>query len=288
MELQVKTPLRLRKTPVESLKTVIQEAGLRLGLDIRGYRGLKARFHAGGDYRGFGHNLTTSEHTGEDLAQITKSSGDALAFYEELLKDMPAEEFQKNAQFATVPMVEHVLSSDKQAGRVVSIGSCYARVEAHLADKHPDVYFSCIDFPPNLESVNKPNARQNISFHGQYPLQWLRKSEEKFDLALFNRVLCIVTIEEFRAYLDALATRVRYIVFGEQTKLHTFAFGLNLDALDRDKPLRLRNHFVYNYRAVFERAGFRMIHYVAKRSPLTKEHGPQHCMILGIAKNGRL
>lgn len=272
---RVQRPLTLCKTPLESVATIAKDAALAVGIDIRGWRQLKRRFEHGGqskfyDIEGAG--------AGERLTDLTAKSAKTMAYYRDLLRSMSDEEFSQNAQARTIPLVEALLPECRTA---VSVGCAYARAEHIMARHFPKVRWHCLDFMPDLAEQNADLTLPNMSFHPGYPLDWIERAEP-FDIALFNRVLCILSPDELDSYLTALQSKARYVVFGEQTKLHTFWFGVNLDRIDHHR--RLRVHYIYNYRRIFADHGFEMIHYEGARSPVTREHPTQHYMILGVAQ----
>ncbi|MGH7003317.1 MAG: hypothetical protein ACREIP_05155 [Alphaproteobacteria bacterium] len=273
--MHVQSPLVLRKTAKESAATILKDVALAVGVDIRGWRQLKRRFKGDLDSKLYDLDGTGG---GERLAAIVESSRETMAFYKPLLSAMTAAEFEKNAQARTMPVLRELLPQIKSA---VSVGCCYAKAEAILASEVPTVHWHCLDFMPDLAEQNRDIARNNMSFHAGYPLDWI-KAAAPFDLALFNRVLCVMSPAEVSAYLTTLREKCRFIVFGEQTKLHTYWRGINLDRVKA--PKRVRLHYVYNWRALMEEHGFRMIHYEGRRSALTREHGPQHCVIIGVAE----
>lgn len=283
--MHVQTSLILRKKWSETTVTIIKDAFLAVGVNIRGWRQLKRRFHGVDERRkDFVYELYQAHYSGETLERVVERSGGILDFYKKILTEMPSDEFKKNAQYKTVPLFQELVDRDN-IQRAISVGCAFARVEHELAEMHPNVRWDLLDFMPNLKEVNQPFWRDNLNFVSSYPLQWLDEHPNKtYDVALFNRVLCIISNQEIRNYLRSLRPRCRYVIFGEQTKLHTFKRGINLDAIDPHESLPLRLHYIHNYRRIFEDCGFEMIHYTGMRSELTKEHGPQHYMILGAAQ----
>jgi len=277
---RVTQPLVLKKTFPEHLKHVIKDTLSYFGVDIHDWGSYRKNYYKPGQMKDY---LLVPRLAGETLADIVKYSDRVLKNYKETLSQIPDDKFHLSVEYQTVPLIRSVLDLEIEHHRAVEIGACYAKTNQVLSREYPNVTWDLLDFPETLEEENRDIKSDNMEFHSCYPLEFLESTERKYDVAVFNRTLSYMGRAQIAEYLKVLRNRSRYIVFGEPCRIQFEPGNFNMDAIHPDFPRCHGAFLVHNYRAVFEDAGFRLLHYDAQRSGGVNATA-LHFLIRGVAE----
>lgn len=184
-------------------------------------------------------------------------------------------------QGQVVPLVLAAIAQDTTIRSCLDVGAHYAFVDHQLAMTQPGIRFTGVDFAVNLAEFNAEFERENLSFQSGYALEMLESGTLDPDLVWFSCTCYEIKNAEVRRYLDVLARRARTVVFSEP--IYPLPGGRILDPrtvpVDGSAPVHsLPTHLpgkygplalVHNYRAMAERAGYRIVHYKAFRPAFT-------------------
>ena len=273
----VSSPLVLRKSAPERFKTLVKNGLAAAGVDLRGWRGVVAVASPPDAQR-----LADGEYV-----RMKRYAAETLRDYAALQRVKSAAEMRDTCEAAPLPLVERLLRERSRHRRVVDIGAAYVKAESALCAAIPDVTWDMLDLADNLAAENADVRTANMEFVACYPLEFLERTANRYDVALFNRVLAVLPNGEVRSYLAALSSRARFIVFSEPGSVLRFVGNVNVDAIPPARSLPMRGRlFIHNYRGLLAEHGFTMRHYDAYRTPVSW-HGEQHYLIQGVAENTR-
>jgi hypothetical protein len=273
----VSVRLVLRKTPAECAKTLVKNALAQRGMSIHGWRDIVA-VRPKPDLSRLGDS---------EIRDVRVYANRTLTDYASQLRPKSADEMRETCEWVPTPLVDEILRDDTVHRRVVNVGAAYVKAERELCRKFPDIVWDMIDFPENLAAENADVAEPNMEFRSCYPLEFLETAERRYDVALFNRVLAVLTNAELRSYLRVLADCARFVVFCEPASTLRFVRSIDVDAIDPRRSLAMRGTlFIHNHRGIFVEHGFTLSRYSTFRTPVSW-HGEQHYLIRGVARNTR-
>lgn len=131
------------------------------------------------------------------------------------------------------PLIRRVVALDPSVKSILAIGCRYA-YDLHLIGKEfPLIKLSGVDLHVGLDRLNEEFPE--IEIHQGYALEMIERGEIGADICTFVSTATCFKPRELDAYFQALAKQSRY-----QTV-----------------------HFIHNYKAAAERAGFKVIHHRA-------------------------
>ncbi len=268
--------LVLKKTRAEIIKTVIKNTAAVFRFSYKGWIGITTC-------------METEDHprlTPQQLQKITAYSDETILGYRDNLKRLSYDELKATCEYQPIPLVDGLLRGGVHSA-VVNIGCAYVRAESELCRRYPNVTWDMLDLTTKLEHANSDLNLLNAHYHSCYPLDWLEEHQDskRYDVALTNRVLTLLSNSELRSYLKVLSLCTRYVVFCEVASVIRFARSINVDKIPPLKSLAARGRMmIHNYRSIFNEYGFDTIRYEAFLTPV-EWHGSQHYLILGVAKN---
>jgi hypothetical protein len=227
-----------------------------------------------------GDRLTPHEVADMTAHQISHEDLDTRRQYH---RDYPIE---RTFQGLAAPLVEEVLRTDPDVRSVLNIGANYAYVDHWMAERHPDVLFQGVDFPPNLPEYNAEFARPNLKIHSGYAIEMLERGEIKADVVYFSSTATCIKNREIREYLVSLFKTARYVIFNEP--LFNLPGDGIIDPTTVDPHDSVPSHipqsaalatgkaapacylcYTHNYKAIAEQCGFQVVHYRAYRPEFT-------------------
>jgi hypothetical protein len=251
-----------------------------VGVDRKNWGSYRKNYHKPGHMESY---LTVSRLDGQNLADAIDYSDLTLRQYKNSLNQISEDRFHLSTQYQTVPLIRTALNLERKHNRVIDIGVSYGRVDRLLAEEYPSVNWDLVDFPTTLKQENQDIKLDNMEFHSGYPLEFLEKTENQYDVAIFNRTLALMGRSQIAEYLKVLKNKTRYIVFGEPCRIDYEPGNLDIDWLHPDYPRCYGQYLVHNYRAVLEAAGYRLLHYDAQRGGSVNST-PLHFLIRGVAE----
>lgn len=270
-------PLILKKSVKEKVKAILKHIASSFGYSYKGWA----------DFTECEEPENHPRTPADQLQKIVDYSDKTLIDYRENLKHLTIDELKKTSEYQPIPLVDSILRKGGVHSAVVNIGCAYVRAEAEICRRYPSVTWDMLDLTPKLKELNSDLNLPNAKYHTCYPLEWLEKNQHsrKYDVALVNRVLAILSNAEVRSYFNVLSKCTRYFVLCEVASTIRFARSINVDKIPPMKSLPARGRMmIHNYRAILDEYGFDTIHYEAFLTPMAW-HGSHHYLILGIAKN---
>jgi hypothetical protein len=188
---------------------------------------------------------------------------------------------ERTFQGQVVPLVASALENDPAIHSVLDIGTHYAFIDHHLAERFPGVQFAGVDFAVNLAEFNAEFARPNLAFVSGYAMDLLERGQLDPDLVFFSCTAYEIKTAEVRRYLRVLAKRRRTVVFSEP--IYPMPGGRIVDPMtapaDEAVPVfSLPTHLpgqygplalVHNYRAIAAECGYEILHYRAFKPEFT-------------------
>ena len=277
----VRKPLVVKKFPKEHLKFWIKELLSYAGISIHEWREMRKDYVSRKGERKKGWSFS-AELLPEDIEKIKSKSSEAIEKYVEELELISDTDLKDTIQFPITDLVQYLI--DKNGAKsLVEIGCFYASIGSYLVRHNNLVDFTGVDFPENLVEKNSPLINERLKIYSAYPLDWLEKNEQKFDVAMFNRVFCIMSQGEVRRYLKTLRGKVQYIVFNEAARITLHPFNLNVDAIDVQKGFPMPGWMIHNYRHIFEDEGYTFLHYDYVRNS-ERFASQMHFTVRGIAE----
>jgi len=257
-------PLVIKKTGQEHLKFWIKEILSYLGISIHDWKEMRSAYKSRrGVQTSWGQNII-DELSGDNLDRVKQSTTNTFELYVNELKEIQNKDLRKTIQFDIYELIEYLIL-DQYAKEFVEIGCFYAAIARYTINNYKEVRFVGIDFPDNLAIGNASLASDRLEFVSEYPLEWLRNTEKTFDVAVFNRVFCIINQEEIKRYLRVLKRKTRFIAFNEAARITMHPTNLNVDSLPVE-GFALPGWIIHNYRRILHEEGYELIHYDVVRS----------------------
>ena len=266
------------KTVAEHAKFAIKDACAWGGWSPRGWREYR---------RGEAHRpppaatFTAARLAGAVLDAARTQARDSLWHNRTLIKKAGA--LGRTVQAQIAPLLRTVLRQ-APGGLCAEVGCAYAAVARMMRDEFPAIAWHLFDLAPagDLLEANRDLARDGLEFKPCYALDAFEAGTVTYDAVVFNEVLSMMSAEQAALYLAALRARTSFVVFSEPAKILFRPGRLDVDAIPVDGPLFCGAFLVHNYRRMFARAGYRLLHYDVDRSPEANA-SPQHFMIRGVA-----
>ncbi len=186
-------------------------------------------------------------------------------------------EFDKTMQSLLYTLVEDLLDRHKDIKSVTNIGSYFAYVDWKLANAFPNVEFTAVDLVERMDELNSEHQAPNLSFVSGYALDLIEKSEILSDIVCFSATGAEIKNNELQNYMKILKPIVEYLVLSEP--LYNLPGGNICDplSLDKDQSIPAYIHpdtmphrrgpisYIHNYREMLEAAGYRILHYNARK-----------------------
>lgn len=277
---KVALPLVLNKPLIEHLKFLFRDVAAYFGINMRGWHDYRRYYYTPWYIK---DHLKGPRLSPEAVDFVVKTSDEYLADYKNHLDTYSDAQLEASTQGLVLPLLREIMEKDPIHRRILDVGSCYSRVFRKIALEFPDFIWDMVDFPTNLEALNTDIATPGMKFVSEYPLDFVERTDHKYDIVNINRTLAWMGIEQIGSYLKALEGRARYIVFAEPCKILFEPGSLNIDAISLETPRCYHGvFFVHNYRALFEHFGYELIHYDADSSSQPNTT-PLHFIIRGVA-----
>lgn len=272
--------LVLNKPFVDHLKFFIKDVLAYFGYSLNGWHDYRRYYYTPWKIAPY---LTVARLPQETIDVVVQKSDDWMKKSIAEINSFNESQLPFTTQGQALPLIREIISRDPRHKRILDIGSSYSKVFRHMALEFPDFTWDMIDFPAKLAEFNADIRTDNMYFHSGYPLDFVEQTQNKYDVANFNRVLALMGSEQIGAYLNALKERARYIVFAEPCKILFEPGSLDIDAIFPNMPRSQRGlFFIHNYRAVFRKYGYNLIHYDADSSRQINST-PNHFIIRGVA-----
>lgn len=212
-------------------------------------------------------------------SRVTESEMQELASFMLDVQDLPMRRsyfegrpINETFQGLSLPLIDWVLSFDKNISSVLNIGAHYGYCDHVVAQRYPNVSFLSVDFAPNLREFNKEFIRPNLDFKTGYALDLLESENVRADVVMMSSTATVIKNSEVKRYLQNVAKMGSYMVFNEP--LYNLPGNAVIDpqtvSVDESVPaFQYRMHdgrlgslcYTHNYRALVEQAGMEVLYY---------------------------
>ena len=171
------------------------------------------------------------------------------------------------------PMIRKVMQLDPNLKSMLAIGCRYA-YDLHLIGKeYPALHLSGVDLHVGLDRLNEEFPE--ITIHQGYALEMLERGEIGADICTFVSTATCFKPREMDAYFTALAKQSKYVILNELVDQLPSGRVPNPGTIEDSVPSLYKGssdqtvHFIHNYKASAERAGFKVLHHRAYKPDWT-------------------
>jgi hypothetical protein len=172
----------------------------------------------------------------------------------------------------TLPLLRHLINTDKSVQSVVDIGCYYVYVSHRLAQEFPYVQIKGVDFPQLLPKINAEFSLPNLEIISGYALELMEAGKLKGDLYWTCSTATRFKNLELKRYLAGIKKYGKYFVINEPLLPRPGLRIVHPDSVSPDESLPVFGDydsddtkwppvFIHNYKAICERMGFSVPHY---------------------------
>jgi hypothetical protein len=204
--------------------------------------------------------------------EIERYAGEPWETWAKLRDDMKevfsGRDIERTFQGILFPVIRKLIAEDSAVRSLLSIGCRYAYELHLLAREFPHISFRGVDLPTHIHRMNEEFTDPNLSIHQGYALDLLESGEVQGDIVTMISTACCFKPAELDRYMRALAKSSRYVLLNELVDHLPDGRLPNPAHVAESVPNiyvgaypGLPPHFIHNYKAAAERAGFTVIHH---------------------------